>query len=44
VFGAALATTLLLAAPASTTVEVPDSGRIVRVGDFRPKQRLGGGD
>ena len=39
--GAALATTVLLAAPASMTIEVPDSGRIVRVGDFRPKQLLG---
>jgi hypothetical protein len=38
---AALLTATVLAASASTTIEVPDSGRIVRVGDFRPKQRLG---
>jgi hypothetical protein len=38
---AALLTATVLAASASTTIEVQDSGRIVRVGDFRPKQRLG---
>jgi hypothetical protein len=38
---AALLTASVLAAAGSTTIEVPDSGRIVRVGDFRPKQRLG---
>ena len=37
---AALAVTALLAAP-STTIDVPDSGHIVRVGAFRPKQLLG---
>jgi hypothetical protein len=31
----------LAAAAPSTTIDVRDSGRIVRVGDFRPKQRLG---
>jgi hypothetical protein len=36
----AVALTAALLAP-STTIEIPDSGRIVRVGDFRPKQRLG---
>ena len=36
----AVALSAALLAP-STTIEVPDSGRIVRVGDFRPKQRLG---
>jgi hypothetical protein len=36
----AVALTAALLAP-STTIEVPDSGHIVRVGDFRPKQRLG---
>jgi hypothetical protein len=35
------ATATALAAAGSTTIDVPDSGRIVRVGDFRPKQRLG---
>jgi hypothetical protein len=36
----AVALTAALLAPA-TTIDVRDSGRIVRVGDFRPKQRLG---
>jgi hypothetical protein len=36
----AVALTAALLAP-STTIEVPDSGRIVRVGAFRPRQRLG---
>jgi hypothetical protein len=35
-----VALTAALLAP-STTVEIPDPGQIVRVGDFRPKQRLG---
>jgi hypothetical protein len=35
-----LAASVFVAA-GSTTIEVPDSGHIVRVGDFRPKQRLG---
>ena len=35
-----LATAFVLAA-LSFVVEVPDSGHIVRVGDFRPQQRLG---
>jgi hypothetical protein len=38
---AALLTASVFAAAGSTTIDVPDSGRIVRVGDFRPKQRLG---
>jgi hypothetical protein len=38
---AALLTASVLAAAGSTTIDVPDSGHIVRVGDFRPKQRLG---
>jgi hypothetical protein len=36
----AVALTAALLAP-STTIEVADSGRIVRVGAFHPKQRLG---
>jgi hypothetical protein len=36
----ALALTAALLAP-STTIDVRDSGRIVRVGAFKPKQRLG---
>jgi hypothetical protein len=38
---ATLAAGLLFAAPASTVIDVRDSGRIVRIGDFRPKQYLG---
>jgi hypothetical protein len=38
---ASLATALLLAGAGSLTIEVPDSGKIVRVGDFRPRQYLG---
>jgi hypothetical protein len=38
--GATLATTALLAGGPGV-IEVPDSGHIVRVGDFRPRQRLG---
>jgi hypothetical protein len=36
-----LATALVLAALSTPIIEVPDSGHIVRVGDFRPQQRLG---
>jgi hypothetical protein len=42
-----LATALVLAAlltPANHLVEVPDSGHIVRVGDFKPQQKLGNHD
>jgi hypothetical protein len=38
--GATFATTALLAATPGV-IEVQDSGRIVRVGDFRPRQNLG---
>jgi hypothetical protein len=38
---AALLTASVFAAAGSTTIDVLDSGRIVRVGDFRPRQRLG---
>jgi hypothetical protein len=38
---AALFAATALAAGGSGTIEVPDSGQIVRVGDFRPRQRLG---
>ena len=34
---AALLVASAFAAPASTTIDVPDSGRIVRVGDFPPE-------
>jgi hypothetical protein len=34
-------TALLLAAAPPTVINVPDSGRIVAVGSFHPKQRLG---
>jgi hypothetical protein len=37
---ASLATAAALAA-GSTTIDVRDSGQIIRVGDFRPRQRLG---
>jgi hypothetical protein len=40
VLAATLATAAALAAP-SMTIDVQDSGRIVRVGDFKPRQRLG---
>jgi len=41
---AALTATVLASVQGPLIVEVPDSGHIVRVGDFRPKQTLGDHD
>ena len=38
---ATLAAALLLTSPGALTIEVRDSGRIVRVADFKPRQFLG---
>jgi hypothetical protein len=41
VVAALLATAVVSAAPGPLIIEVPDSGRIVRVGAFKPRQFLG---